>query len=294
MKTNNRAFIMLIFCYIIWGIQPIYWTQFKGIPLNYLLAHRIIWSLVFVFPIIVLTGKFEELKTQLKNRKFIILSFLTAASLGANWLLNIYASTSHQVVEISLGQYITPVVIVFIGAVTFKEPVENYKKIALLMTLIAISTMTLYVGRLPMLAVMVIITFVLYAFFKKINQSNYMIGFIAEIIIMTPFALLYIFFNMKSGTPFFYLTDWKSILWMISTGIFTGYTFLLFSYGIKKVDFTVLGFVQYIAPSIALLLSVVIFHEPFTKFHLLSFIFIWIAILIVIIYPLIYKKSDLL
>jgi chloramphenicol-sensitive protein RarD len=283
---KHQSLLMVLFAYVVWGIQPLYWNLFEGVSIEYIMAHRIIWSVVFVMPLVVFTGKMEELKAHFKNFKAMAISTIAAVLIGLNWSLNVYAASTRQVVEASLGHYIAPVVTIFIGALILKEELPSYKKIAVGLTLIAVTNLVLTVGRLPILAILLIVSFVGYTYVKKVNPADVMIAFIAELVVLAPIALAYLLIGMQSGTSFFYTGETKDILLLISTGGFTGYTLLFYSKGVKGIDFSNLGFVQYLAPSISLIIGIFVFKEQFTSIHLLSFSIIWVAILIVIIAPL--------
>ncbi|MBN2260755.1 MAG: hypothetical protein JW702_09430 [Clostridiales bacterium] len=196
------------------------------------------------------------------------------------------AASSKQVVEASLGHYITPVIIIVIGALVLREKVAHYKMIALLLTLIGVGYLVFTYGRVPIIAMLLIISFVGYTSIKKFNQADVMIAFAAELLALFPIALSYLFFKNTQGISFFYTGELKDILLLISTGAFTGYTLLFFSKGVKGIDFTNLGFIQYMAPSISLLIGIFIFHEAFNRVHIVSFSLIWVAIAIVVSGPI--------
>ncbi len=292
MKNKKAAFIMVLFTYIIWGIQPLYWSLFKGVPVDYIMAHRIFWSVGFVLPILFITGKQGDLVKHFKNPKALAISSIAGIMIGLNWAFNVYAVVTKHIIEASLGHYISPVLIMFIGAVILKEKVQPYKKVAIGLTVIGMFNVIILMGRIPMLAAWIIVTFVIYTYIKKINPSEVIVAFLAELVVIAPFALGYLIYKSYQGVPFFYFTDINSILLLISTGAFTGYALLLFSYGVKGIDFTNLGFIQYLAPTISLAIGVFVFNEPFTQAHLYSFPFLWMAVLIVVITPIIYLRKN--
>jgi chloramphenicol-sensitive protein RarD len=292
MKNKNTAFLMVLFTYIIWGIQPLYWSLFKGVPVDYIMAHRIFWSVGFVLPVLFITGKQGELVKHFKNPKALAISSFAGIMIGLNWGFNVYAVVTKHIIEASLGHYISPVIIMFIGAVILKEKVQPYKKIAIGLTVIGMMNVILLMGRIPTLAALIIATFVVYTYIKKMNPSEVIVAFLAELVLLAPVALGYLIYKSSQGVPFFYFSDIKSILLLISTGAYTGYALLLFSYGVKEIDFTVLGFIQYLAPTMSLAIGVFVFNEPFTKAHLYSFPFLWMAVLIVVITPIIYSRNN--
>lgn len=157
--------------------------------------------------------------------------------------------------------------------------------IALALVAVGTGIITAHIGRLPMIALMLVVTFVTYAFLKKTTPLGPLIGITAETLILLPFAVLFLVYQRSVGIPYFFTGDVKDILLLISTGVFTSVPLLLFAIGVRWIDFSNLGFIQYYAPSLSLLIGIFIFHERFTPTYLLGFSLIWTAILIVVFTP---------
>jgi len=277
------AFILIV--YTVWGVQPLYWQLFGPIPLSHILAHRIIWSALLLLPITVMTKRRRQLKrVSISFSQFAIIA-LCAVAIGGNWLLNISAAATKQVVEASLGHYITPIVVVLLGVFVLKEPFRLYKTTALALVAVGTGILTVHIGKLPIIALMLVVTFVTYAFLKKTTPLGPLVGITAETVILLPFAVLFLVYQRSTGIPWFFTTDPKDILLLVSTGVFTSVPLLLFATGVRWIEFSNLGFIQYYAPSLSLLIGIFIFRERFTPTYLLSFGFIWIAILIVVFTP---------
>jgi chloramphenicol-sensitive protein RarD len=155
------------------------------------------------------------------------------------------------------------------------------------LALVAVGTgiLTVHIGRLPVVALLLVITFVTYAFLKKTTPLGPLTGITAETVILLPFAVLFLVYQRTAGIPWFFTGDMKDVLLLVSTGIFTSVPLLLFAIGVRWIDFSNLGFIQYYAPSLSLLIGIFIFREPFTPIYLLSFGLIWTAVLIVVFTP---------
>ena len=125
--TPGMSLVCVLLVYTIWGIQPLYWQLFGDIPLPHILAHRIVWSVLFLMPVVVLTKRWGTLIVVFRSLRLVLITSLCAITIGANWLLNIYAAATKQVVEASLGHYITPIVIIILGVLVLKERVQPYK-----------------------------------------------------------------------------------------------------------------------------------------------------------------------
>ena len=287
-KPNIKLAVASVLCvYTIWGIQPLYWQYFADIPLPHILAHRIVWSAVFLLPIVLLNKQLPNLESAFKSAKQLKLSLLCSIAIGANWLVNIYAASTKQVVEASLGHYVTPIIIILLGVYILKEPIDLYKIIAILFATAGVVLITIYIGQLPMIALLLIVSFTLYTFLKKISVMDSLVGITLETLLLAPIALAYLIIKMNTGLPFFGTESTKSVLLLMSTGIFTSIPLLLFSYGVRGMNLSSFGFIQYYAPTVSLIIGIFIFNEHFSTMHLTSFGFIWIGILIVLIGPII-------
>jgi len=288
---QRLAVFFIVIVYTVWGVQPLYWQLFGPIPLSHILAHRIIWSALLLVPTVLLTrGRNQQIRVPV-TAKLIGIIFLCALAIGGNWLLNIYAAATKQVVEASLGHYITPIAVILIGVFVLKESLRRYKMIALALIAVGTVILTVHIGRLPTIALLLVVTFATYAFLKKTTPLGPLLGITFETLILFPFAVLFLVYRSSVGTPFFFTTDTKDILLLISTGVFTSVPLLLFSTGVRWIDLSNLGFIQYYAPSLSLLIGIFIFRERFTPVYLVSFSFIWAAILIVLVTPALWPQK---
>lgn len=282
---QRLAVLFILIVYTVWGTQPLYWRLFGPISPTHILAHRIIWSTLLLVPIVVATQRGAQLRALTGSIQQVVVTFLCAFAIGGNWMLNIYAAATGQVVEASLGHYITPIAVVLLGVFVLKEPFRRYKMIALALVALGATIITVHIGRLPTIALLLVVTFVTYSFLKKTTPVGALVGITAETVILLPFAVLFLLYQRSAGVPFFFVTATREILLLISTGVFTSIPLLLFSIGVRWIDFSNLGFLQYYAPSLSLLIGVLVFHEPFTPVYFVSFGFIWTAILIVLVAP---------
>ncbi|KDR94566.1 chloramphenicol-sensitive protein RarD [Peptoclostridium litorale DSM 5388] len=282
-RDKNLGVLSIIFTYTVWGLQPLYWSLLQGVPLIQLLAHRIVWSFVLLICMLFVKGRVHELIDVLKNRKKRICVIACAALISLNWLINIYSVYSRQVVEASLGQYITPIMTIFIGIFILNEKIDIFEAVSLFVALAGVLIMTANLGKVPLVAVLLIVTFVGYTFMKKTVDINPIIGITAEVSMLLPIALACIAYSEASGKGVLIGASGANISMLISTGAFTAIPLLMFSHGVKLVNLSRIGFIQYYAPTLSLILGVFIFKEVFTKTHLISFGAIWTAVIIAMI-----------
>ncbi len=276
----------VLLVYTIWGVQPLYWRLFHQVPLTHILAHRIIWSVALLIPAVLLTHRRRQLAAMFTSLRKIGLTALCAIMIAANWMLNIYAVSTRQVVEASMGQYITPILVIFLGVFILKEKTQLHKIIATLIAATGVGILTMHVGKVPVIALLLILSFTTYTFLKKVIKVDPIVGIAAEMLVLSPFMVVFLAFKQVSGTPLFITGNPETVWLLLSTGLFTSIPLLLFAYAVPQLRLSNLGFIQYYAPSINLLIAIFIFGETFTSVHFASFGLIWAAIAIVLFNPL--------
>ena len=161
MRAEFKGMVSIILTYIIWGVQSLYWRTFGSTDLTYIMAHRIIWSALIAIVLLIVLGRKDEFIQCLLNKRQLVLSLVGAIAIGLNWFLNIYAAATKQLVEASIGQYITPIIVILIGVLVFKEKMKLSQKVAIFFVVVAIGTYIMRIGRIPMIAILLITTFVL-------------------------------------------------------------------------------------------------------------------------------------
>ncbi|MDX9800003.1 MAG: EamA family transporter [Spirochaetia bacterium] len=167
MNNKNYGLVSILFVYTVWGIQALYWKLFQEIPLLSILAWRIVCSFIILSAVLIAAGKFNKIFIILKSPQILLRTALCAFLIAFNWLLNIYAAYSNQLVESSLGHYITPIIVICSGIFILKEKVKYYEAAALLIALTGVLYLAIITGKIPLIAVFLIITFAGYTFLKK-------------------------------------------------------------------------------------------------------------------------------
>ncbi|MCA0971151.1 EamA family transporter RarD [Halobacillus litoralis] len=269
--------------YILWGFLPIYWKLIQQIPAFEILAHRIIWSFVFMGMIVLITKKkgpfIEQIRSIAGNRKQLTGITLASVAISINWVTYIWAVNSNHVIEASLGYYINPLVSILLGMIVLKETFSKAQWLAFLLAGIGVLYMTVNFGSVPWIALLLAFSFGAYGLLKKLVPLNAMYGLTIETMIVTPVALLYLL-NQQSGQ--FQQVEWVSTtsLLVFGAGIVTAVPLLLFSAGAKRIPLSMVGFLQYFAPTIMLVIGVFLYNEPFTHVHAVSFTFIWAGLVV--------------
>ena len=263
-----------------WGLLPIYWKALESVQPTTILANRIIWAFILLVIIVSLSKKWQELKEKLKNKRLLLLLIASSLLIGINWGLYIYAVVNDRILETSLGYYINPLLVVIIGVIIYKEKLNNSTKVAIGIAAIGLIIKGIQYGQIPILSLALAISFALYGGIKKSTIIDSSLGLTIETALLTPMVLIYIIYNQWLGTGIYSTASPIIIILLIGAGAATLTPLLLFSSAAKKVPLTVLGFTQYISPTISLFLGIFIYKESFKALDMLSFILIWIALII--------------
>ncbi len=270
--------------YLIWGFLPLYWNLLARAGANEILAHRIIWSFIFMVVVLMVTKRWqsfkEDCRTLWQNKKRGAILLLAAFTISLNWLTYIWAVNHGHVIDTSIGYYINPLMSVLFGIVFFRERISGLKKISLLLAAIGIVLMTYQLGKLPWVAVVLAVSFSVYGALKKQLHLNPFSSITLETLLMVPFAVPYIGMLMMSPANHFSLATPDLALYLMGTGVVTAVPLVLFSYGANLLPLNVLGFFQYISPTIGLLLGIFFFHETFGMAQISALGFVWAAIVL--------------
>lgn len=272
-KLDPNGIRSALLAYGAWGFVPLYWKLLKHIPALEILFHRVIWSWVFYTGLRLYEEK--KLLTGFPISKIVFRNiFLASILLSANWFLYIYAVNSNQVIETSLGYFINPLVNILLGVFFLSEKLKRFHKVSLLFVCLGVGILTFEAGKPPWIAFALAITFSLYGFIRKKTEVPGLQGSQVESLLMVlpTLGILYFFQNNLSSY------DAKTWVFLILTGIVTGMPLLWFTQGAKKLPYYMMGFFQFIAPTIQFLTGVIIFKEELSFLKLVGFIFIWIGV----------------
>jgi chloramphenicol-sensitive protein RarD len=270
--------------FFLWGILPIYWKMIEGVSSEEILAHRIIWSFVFMMFVLLFTRKIPLLKEDLKalsaNRLKMITIIAASLVITVNWYTFIWAVDNGHVVQASLGYYINPLVSVLLGIFFFKEKLSPLQVVSFALAIIGVLLMTFHAGTFPWISLMLAFSFGTYGLLKKKAHLRAMTGLTIETSIMTPVALAYLAFFSANPTRAFALSAPGPALLLIGTGIVTAIPLLLFAAGANRISLAMVGFLQYVAPTLMLFLGTLVYDEPFNHQDLTSFILIWLSLIL--------------
>ncbi|MBD1911903.1 MULTISPECIES: EamA family transporter RarD [unclassified Leptolyngbya] len=278
-SSASQGLLFALLAYGAWGLLPIYWKFFGGVPALEVLCHRIVWSSVLLLGVLALQGRWEELQKLWRSPRYIATFTTTAIILSTNWGIYIYAVNANHVVETSLGYFINPLISVLMGCVFLRERLSRWQGLAVFLAFLGVLNFVVNLGKIPWIALGLAISFAVYGLLRKITPVQPMVGLAVETLVITPVALILLGQGAIAGNNHFGF-NWTLSLLFIGCGLVTSLPLLWFNNAAHRLPLATLGFMQYIAPSLQLLLGVFLYHEPFTRTHAVSFGLIWAALAI--------------
>jgi chloramphenicol-sensitive protein RarD len=280
-NAYNNGVIYAATAFAVWGIIPIFWKLMAYVPAVEIVMHRIVWSLLFAGAVAVALGKWPLLREALTTRKTLQMLTMSALLIGMNWGLFIWAVNVGRIEETSLGYYINPLVNFALGVMLLGERLTRIQQIAVGLAAAGVIYQTVAVGVFPWISITLAVSFGLYGLIRKQVAVESLVGLTVEAIILTPIALAYLIYLEAHGSGLFLHHDRATDVMLVLAGPLTAVPLLLFAAGVRRIKLSTIGFLQYLAPSISLLLAVLMYNEPFTTAHAVAFGFIWAALALI-------------
>lgn len=277
---NKKGLLLALGAYFSWGLFPIYWKFLKHVPALQLLGHRIFWSFVLLMAVLAVGGGLRGLRQQLSAPKTLRIYGLAAVLIGINWLVYVWAVNAGFIVETSLGYFINPLISVVLGMIFFKERLRPLQWIPVSLAAIGVGYLTISYGRLPWIALTLAFSFGFYGLVKKLAPLGSAYGLALETGILVLPALGYLTWAEVSGTGAFGHTGLTADLLMIGAGVVTTVPLLMFAGAAHRIPLSMVGLMQYLAPTMQFLLGVFLYNEPFSSHQLIGFGFVWAGLII--------------
>jgi len=276
----NKGILNGIAAYLLWGVFPIYWKLLHDVPAMQVIGHRIIWSFALLILFILLTKQWKEFRSAALTPKTLAIYSIAGALLTVNWLVYVWGVNAGFIVETSLGYFINPLISVLLGVIFLHERLRPTQWIPVVLATAGVTYLTVAYGRLPWIALSLAFSFGFYGFVKKLAPLGSLYGLTLETGIVFPIALLYLAFVALSGTGAFSHEGAQIDLLLIGAGVVTTIPLLMFASAARQIPLTVVGLLQYIAPTMQFLIGVFLYKEPFDRAHLIGFGVVWIALVI--------------
>lgn len=280
LSQEAQGYIYAVLAFSFWGLVPIYFKLISSVTPSEILAHRIIWSVVLLFGIVLVSKQFGAFKLLIKDISKIKYLVLSSLLVSTNWLVFIWAVSNNMITESSLGYYINPLVNFMLGIIFFKDRPSFWQQIAIALAFLAIVYQVISIGSVPIISLALAFSFAFYGLIrKKINLPS-VSGLYIETLILFPVALLYFLFLVSTGENAFVIPLNGVSYLLLLAGIITVIPLLWFNAAATKISLIHIGFFQYIGPTVSFLLAIFVYNEPLSKEKLVTFILIWIALLI--------------
>lgn len=276
----NTGILYAALAYIAWGLFPLYFKQVADVPSLEVVMHRTLWSLVFVFGVLMVRRQWSWMGAVLRQPKVLAAFVLSAMLLSGNWLTYVWAVQNQHVVDASLGYFILPLVNVALGFVFLRERPRPGQWMAVAVAAAGVLWLAVQAGRLPWIALVLALSFGFYGLLRKVAVLGALEGLALETLVLAPVAAIVLGWwawqgqgALVQGTP-------STVSWLLLAGPMTAVPLLLFAAGARLIPMSTLGILQYISPSLQFALGVWLFHEPFEPARLVGFVLIWAALLV--------------
>jgi len=265
-------------CYLWWGLCPLYFKSVAHVPAGEVLAQRIVWSLVLLLLLLARRGDLTAALAQARQPRIFLTLTVTTLLVAVNWFTFIWAVSHDLLLQASLGYFINPLVNVLLGLVILRERLRPLQWVSLGLATIGVMIMGLRLGGLPMISLVLAFSFGFYGLMRKMTAVGGVRGLTIETGILTPVALGVMLFWQGKGELVFGHLDRSTDLLLMASGVVTAVPLIWFANAARRLRYSTVGFLQYLAPSLQFLLAVFVYHEPFARSELASFILIWSAL----------------
>ena len=287
MENYKQGIFFGLAAYVLWGILPVYWKALELVSSFEILSSRFMWSCVFVFLLIIFQKKWplftKEVKQVFSNVKTGAAMAAAGITISFNWGTFIWAVNNGHIVETSMGYYINPLVSILFAVVFLRERLDKMQLAAITCAFIGVASMVYSFGKIPWVSLTLAFTFALYGLLKKILPVSALTSIMLETLLITPLALVYEYSLWQQGVSFYASGNLQVIMMLTGAGVVTAIPLLLFTAGARLLPLKIIGFLQYISPTLTLLIGVFVYNEAFTASHLLAFGWIWAALLLFIV-----------
>ena len=278
LASARSGFWATVGAFLIWGVFPVYWKWLAQVPALQIMAHRLAWCFVLVAGYLALRRGAAWWRPLAAQPRLVRLLATSAVLIALNWWLYIWAVNNGHIVDTSLGYFINPLVNVLLGVVVLKERLNPRQWLAVLIAAGGVAYLTVQTGALPWIALALAFSFGCYGLIRKIAVVEAIPALGLESSILFVPAVLYLVWAQFAGAGSFGQLDLVTDVLLVSSGLITAVPLVLFAYGAQRIPYSLVGILQYIAPTLQLGLGVLLYGEPFTSTQALGFGCIWLAL----------------
>lgn len=276
----NAGILYGLGAYLAWGLLPIYWKTIHGVSATELIAHRVVWSFLSLVAIIGLSRQWRRFRAAVADRRVLGIYVIAAALITVNWFVYVWGVNSGFIVETSLGYFINPLVSVVFGVAVFGERLRRLQWTAVALAAGGVVYLTIAYGALPWIALALALSFGSYGLVKKMAPLSSMYGLTLETAMVLVPAAAYLLVHERWGGGTFLHHGYISDALLVGTGAVTTVPLLLFASAVRRTPLSTMGVLQYIAPTLQLLLGVLVYGEPFTRTQFTGFAIVWAGLIV--------------
>jgi len=264
-------------CFTAWGLLPVYWKQLPDVPAGEMVAHRVVWSLLFVGVLLTRERSWADIRRHWTAHT-LGWAALSGAAMTVNWGLYIWAVNAGRVVDTSLGYFLMPLFNLLVGLVVFRERLRPLQRVAVAVAAAGVGQALAARAGMPWVALGLCGSFGLYGALRKKSHLDSLPGLFFETLAMTPLALAWLARQEIAGTAAFGLHDLHASVFLMGAGVITALPLLWFSHAARRLPLSTVGFIQYLTPSLSFVLGTALYHEPVTTTRLITFACVWLAL----------------
>ncbi|HDS02857.1 MAG TPA: EamA family transporter RarD [Firmicutes bacterium] len=278
-RESLKGALFAALAFSLWGGLPVYWKLLKTVSPYEILAHRIVWSFLFSLGLLIAVKRKKVINEIIHSPVKMRLISASAFFVSLNWLVYIWAVNHDRIVEASLGYYINPLISFLLGVIVLGEKVNKAKGCAIVLAFTGVGVMALGQGRPPWISLTLAVSFALYGLMKKKAKAEALPALALETAIVTPLAVAYMVWAATNGAALGRASAGIHLLLFFS-GCVTAFPLFLFALAANRVPLSTIAFLQYLTPTLNLVLALFLFGEPFTHLHQMSFSLIWAGVLL--------------
>lgn len=277
-SLSRQGVVFGLAAYLIWGSFPVFFKELAGASPLEIVCHRIVWSAVFLLVVVAARRQLGNIGRIVRDRSTLLTLCGSTLLIATNWLVFLYAIQRGEVLQSSLGYFMTPLFSVLLGFVFLRERLSRWQQVSVLCAFGGVLNLAVYQGTFPWLALILAISFGLYGLLRKLARVDAMIGLSVETLLLMPLALGYLVYLATQQQGAFLAGSFRLDLLLPLSGVVTAIPLLCFVGAARRLRLTTIGFLQYLTPSLHFILAVGLYSEAFSASHLVSFLFIWVGL----------------
>lgn len=291
-KRQELGMACAILCALLWGVLPVYWKSLQPINSLLIMFYRLVLACILVFVAALAVYKWQGILQPIKDKKNLLYFIAAGTVISINWGLYIFMVNTGRIVQTSIGYYIEPLVVCVFGVIFFKERPNRYKIIAIALAVVGVLVMLLSYGQIPLLALVLAMSFATYAAIKKKLNAPALISLFYETVFLAPVALAVILYMELKGMGAFAVAEPKQICLLFLSGIVTAIPLSLFAMAANRISLIALGITEYISPSMGLALGIFVYKESFDIYQFVGFLIIWSGLAVFTVDDIMLRRAE--